>query len=136
MEGAYMKTITIETPALYGDHHVIEVRRVLLELPGVSDVYASSAFHLVEVNYDPEKINEQTIQGKLAEMGYLEEIQLPTESGKAAHLMENQALNYFRHTEVYETARNEVSFAQNVAYSGRPLWNCPGMGVINNKMED
>ena len=31
-----MQKVTYETPALYGDHHVLEVRRILLELPGVS----------------------------------------------------------------------------------------------------
>ena len=30
--------------ALYADHHVIEVRRILLEVPGVDTVDASSAF--------------------------------------------------------------------------------------------
>jgi len=37
-----MKTKVIELPALFGDHHVTEVRRILNEIQGVKDVYASS----------------------------------------------------------------------------------------------
>jgi len=29
-----------------------------------------------------------------------------------------------------------VSFAQNVSFLGKPLWPCPGMGVISKPMED
>jgi hypothetical protein len=39
-----MNTLTLELPAIYGDHHVLEVRRILFELPGIEDVYASSNF--------------------------------------------------------------------------------------------
>lgn len=131
-----MKTVTIETPALYGDHHVVEVRRILLALPGVKDVYASSAFHMVEVTFEPEKISAENLQNKLSEYGYLDEIHMPTETGQAAHLVTNQADVFFRHTEVYESTREVVSFAQRVNYIGKPLWYCPGMGVINNKMEE
>ena len=131
-----MKTVTIETPALYGDHHVVEVRRILLELPGVSDVYASSAFHIVEVIFDPAKINEETIQNKLGEFGYLDELLMATEAGRSAHLITDKADVFFRHTEVFETTREVVSFAQRVSYNGKPLWYCPGMGVVNNKMEE
>jgi hypothetical protein len=45
-------------------------------------------------------------------------------------------LSYFRHTEVFETSRQVVSFAQKVSYSGKPLWNCPGFGVIKSNMEE
>ena len=35
-----MEVLTLELPAMYGDHHVVEVRRILLEIPGVDNVYA------------------------------------------------------------------------------------------------
>jgi len=44
-----MKTI-LELPAMYGDHHVTEVRHILLGLDGVKDVYASSGFRVVETS--------------------------------------------------------------------------------------
>jgi copper chaperone CopZ len=130
------KTVTYNTPVLYGDHHVLEVRRLLIDFPGVEDVYASSAFRVVEVTYDDEKVNEGEISQKLDEAGYLGEWTLPAETGQAAILEGDRSMTYFRHTEVYETSREVVSFAQRVNYSGKPLWNCPGIGVIKNKMED
>lgn len=130
------KTVTFETPALFGDHHVLEVRKLLLDLPGVQDVYASSAFRLVDVTYDDAKITEAQIGKVLEERGYLWDFQMPQEQGLAAHLQTDRALTYFRHTEVFETSHAVVSFAQKVTDSGRPLWNCPGFGVIKNRMED
>jgi copper chaperone CopZ len=131
-----MKTVTIETPVLYGDHHVVEVRRLLLEIHGVENIYASSAFRAIEVTYDPEVVNEEVIQEKLDGAGYLGELPSPVEADASTYLEADRSQSYFRHTEVFETSRQVVSFAQNVGYAGRPLWNCPGIGVINNKMED
>jgi copper chaperone CopZ len=130
-----MKTVTYELPNLYGDHHVLEVRRILFGIPGVVDVDASSAFRMVEVTYDPEKTNDLAIAVKLDESGYLEEWSVPMEASASTYL-EDRSRSYFRHTAVYETTRQVMTFAQNVNYSGRPLWNCPGMGVIKNRMED
>lgn len=131
-----MQKVTYETPSLYGDHHVTEVRRILLMLPGVADVYASSAFQVVEVTYDPEKINDLEIAVKLDEAGYLGEWTVPIESGETAYHAESGAKPYFRHTAAYEQTRLSVNFAQNVAYLGRPLWPCPGMGIISKPKED
>lgn len=130
-----MKTVTYELPNLYGDHHVLEVRRILFEMAGVEDVYASSAFRMVEVRYDETKTNDLDIAVKLDEAGYLGEWSAPMEAGASTYL-EDRSRSYFRHTATYETTRQVVSFAQNVSYTGRPLWTCPGMGVIKNKMED
>jgi copper chaperone CopZ len=131
-----MQKVTYETPSLYGDHHVIEIRRILLALPGVSDVYASSAFQIVEVTYDPEKINDQEIAQKLEEAGYLGEWSIPIETGAAAYQAADGTETYFRHTAAYEQTHEVVSFTQNVAYLGRPLWPCPGMGTISKPMEE
>jgi copper chaperone CopZ len=125
-----MEKKTFEVPALYADHHVTEVRRILLELDGVTDVYASSAFHVVEVTYDKTKINDLEIAVKLDEAGYLGEWTAPVESGAAAQQNENGPRPYFRHSTVYETTKKTVTFAQRVNYTGRPLWPCPGMGPI------
>lgn len=130
------KTVTYPTPVLYGDHHVQEVRSLLQKIPGVKDVYASSAFQIVEVTYDTDKTSEEQISKALDESGYLGIWLAPAETGFAATEESDRALTYFRHTEVYETSRQVVSFAQRVNYSGRPLWNCPGFGVIKNKMEE
>ena len=128
-----MEIKTFETPALYGDHHVSEVRRILLELEGVTDVYASSAFQIIEVTYDEKKINDLQIAVKLDEAGYLGEWTIPIEMGTAAQQGDGQK-PFFRHTTTYETTKQTVSFAQRVSYQGRPLWHCPGIGAV--KMDE
>jgi copper chaperone CopZ len=135
-----VKRATFDVPTMYGDHHVIEVKRILLATPGIKEVYASSAFQQVEVTYDSDEINDLEIAMKLDEAGYLGEWTFPKETGEASYNKENTPA-YFRHTSVYETLQQGVSFSQNVSYSGRPLWNCPGMGVVNvnevmKKMEE
>ena len=124
-----METKTFEVPALYADHHVTEVRRILLELEGVIDVYASSAFQVVQVEYDGTKINDLEIAMKLDEAGYLGEWTLPIETGAAVQPAESQK-SYFRHSTTYETTKQTVSFGQTVPYRGRPLWHCPGIGAV------
>lgn len=124
-----METKIFEAPALYGDHHVTEVRRILLELEGVMDVYASSAFQTIEVTYDKTKINDLQIAVKLDEAGYLGEWTIPIELEAAAQQGDGQK-PFFRHTATYETIKHTVSFGQRVSYQGRPLWHCPGIGVV------
>ncbi|RJP52421.1 MAG: copper chaperone [Anaerolineaceae bacterium] len=123
-----METKTFEVPVLYGDHHVTEVRRVLLELAGVTEVYASSAFQVIEVTFDPKKISSEEITVQLDKAGYLGEISMLSESGIAVEKKEGD--NFFRHTAVYETVKGTVSFAQNVDHKTRPLWPCPGLDPI------
>jgi copper chaperone CopZ len=124
-----MEKIIIKLPAMYGDHHVMEVRRILLELPGVKEVYASSGFRLAEVTYDPAAITADLINASLGNSGYLGEIPALMESANAMVQGDGQISN-LRHTVVYEQTRTMVSFSQDTAYMGRPLWPCPGMGVI------
>jgi copper chaperone CopZ len=133
---AYMTTISIELPSLYGDHHVVEVRRLLLEMPGVKEVYASSCFHVVDVGFDSELVDEEKIRQKLEEAGYFNEFSMPKETDVSAYQKTGQPA-FFRHSAVYENTRTVVSFSQKVLNestgNGRPLWTCPGMGVINMK---
>lgn len=124
-----METKTFEAPALFADHHVSEVRRILLEL-GVEDVYASSAFQFIEATFDPTKVTAQDIERSLQEAGYLGEVAMVAETGVAVEKRGGDGDSAFRHTATYETVKSTVSFAQRVEYSGRPLWPCPGMGPV------
>lgn len=128
-----MKTKSFEAPALYGDHHVTEVRRILLEMEGVTEVYASSAFQIIEITYDEARINDLEIAVKLDEAGYLGEWTVPVEISTSPDQPVGQK-PYFRHSTTYETVKQTVSFAQRVNYQGRPLWHCPGIGVV--KMDE
>ncbi len=125
-----MEKITIDLPTMYGDHHVLEVRRILLEIPGVQDVYASSAFRAVEITFDPEKVSREDLVAALDKAGYSGDLPVPVEMGAVAVQGNGGKRLFFRHTATYETTRNVVSFQQRVNYEGRPLWPCPGMGPI------
>jgi copper chaperone CopZ len=120
---------------MYGDHHVTEVRRLLLEMPGVKDVYASSGFRIAEIEYDETNIDPESIQAKLEEAGYLAELPIPVERG-AIEERQNGDKPFFRHSAAYEHTGSTVGFAQRVPFAGRPLWPCPGFGPINKSEEE
>lgn len=124
-----METFQLDLPTMYGDHHVVEVRRLIQELPGVEDVYASSGFRFVEVQYDESKLAPDQIKATLEEAGYLGELPIAVEQG-AVEDRENGDKPYFRHTVAYAQTGQAINFAQKVPYAGRPLWPCPGMGPI------
>jgi len=125
-----METKTFEAPALYGDHHVTEVRRILEGQAGVSEVYASSALQVLEVTLDPEKISVEELTNQWEQAGYLGELPMTSETGIAVEKKEGDGV--FRHTATYETIKDTVSFAQSVRYTGRPLWPCPGLGPVKS----
>jgi len=117
---------------MYGDHHVSEVRRILLELPGVESVYASSCFQVVEVTCDPARIDADAITARLDQAGYLGNLSTPLETGVAAASSDRKEA-FFRHTIAYQQTGRNIGFAQTVSYTGRALWPCPGMEPARNK---
>ncbi|NJN45047.1 MAG: heavy-metal-associated domain-containing protein [Anaerolineae bacterium] len=123
-----MVSLTLKLPAMYADHHVVEVRRILSELLGIGDIYASSAFQSAEIKFDPSLTDTQEIERVLNAAGYLGEIPIPAEIG--AQIDGENGRPFFRHSTAYTQAGKTVSFAQNVPFSGRPLWPCPGFGTI------
>ena len=129
-----MEKLTLNLPGMYGDHHVIEVRRILLEMPGVEEVYASSCFQVVEVTYDPSRVEADAITSRLDQAGYLGDLAAPFESGVAVVAPEERAsAPYFRHTVVYQQTGRVIGFVQNVGDTGRALWPCPGMETLKIK---
>jgi len=130
-----VKTVTFQVPAMYGDHHVVEVRTILAAIAGVQEIYASSAFHVVQVTYDESQTNDLDLQVALDNAGYLGDWSIFTETGKAVGSGEGRPL-FMRHTATYEQVKQTVSFAQTIGYQGRPLWPCPGMGVIKGMDEE
>ena len=130
-----MNTLSLDLPSMYGDHHVTEVRHLLLELPGVDDVYASSGFHVVEVQYDETKLDPDKIRTTLEEAGYQGELPGTVDRGVLED-RENGDKPFFRHSIAYEQTGNSVGFSQQVPFAGRPLWPCPGMGPIKKIEEE
>jgi hypothetical protein len=129
-----MQKLIMNTPALYGDHHVIEARRILISLPGVIDVYASSSFYIVEVAYDEKAVTPEAIKSALNAVGYLDDLHVLSEPGHPVTQEEGKHF-VFRKTAIYEQNPKTVCFTQSVSQQGRPLWNCPGMGLIQTDME-
>ncbi len=122
-----MKKYQTELPSMFGDHHVREVRRILLDLPGVDDIYASSSYQFLELQYDESKVKEEEIKSALEQAGYLGEVSLPRESSRSSS--ESGEKNLFRHTAAFSQTR-QVSFHRDTVFSSRPLYPCPGMSPI------
>lgn len=125
-----MKTFQTELPAMYGDHHVVEVRRLLTEFDGIGELYASSAFQFLQVEFDETKITEEEILAKLEEAGYAGELQIPQETNLPATELKDK--KSFRHTASFEQTK-QVSFHRQTSFSGRVLWPCPGMGPLKKE---
>jgi copper chaperone CopZ len=113
-----MNKLLLTIPAIYGDHHATAVRQILESFPGVKDIFISPAYHQVEIKFDPDTANEETIKNSLAEQGYVEgtmEAAYPTSPSERST----------RHT---ETFGESLRFTDSPpAWQGRPLWPCPGL---------
>lgn len=129
-----MKTLSLDVPAMYADHHVVEVRRLLTQLPGVENVYASSAFRVVEVDFDEKHLQESAIHKALDEAGYLADLEAPLETGEPADGRPDSG-TWYRHSAAREAIEETVAFEQHVPHRGPILWPCPGM-ERTGKIED
>ncbi|HDQ71064.1 MAG TPA: copper chaperone [Chloroflexi bacterium] len=65
-----MEKMALDVPNLWADHHVLDVRDALASLEGIGDVYVSSAWKQILVNYDADKTDEATIEKALLDAGY------------------------------------------------------------------
>ena len=64
-----MEKTVLHVPKMYADHHVMAVRKAL-ELDGVEEVMASSAFKRVTVGYDSTRLEPGAIEEALRAAGY------------------------------------------------------------------
>ena len=72
-----MEKVTLNVPGMYGDHHVLAVRDILGKLPGVENIFATSAFKQVVVTFDPAKAKPADFESALSAEGYMDELQWP-----------------------------------------------------------
>lgn len=111
-----MAQLALTLPALYADHHVGSVRRVLEALDGVSDIRLSPATHTAALTFDAGRQTPSAIEAALAAAGYATgdpERAVPA-SGPAAP----------RHTAI---VAGTFAFTHEApSLEGRPLWPCPG----------
>jgi copper chaperone CopZ len=65
-----MKQIIVDVPGMYGDHHVLRLREVLLGTKGVSEVTASAARRKVAIRFEEADTSPEAIREVLASAGY------------------------------------------------------------------
>ena len=65
-----MEKVSFAVPRMYADHHVLAVRRALLEVPGVENVTASAMHQKVWVEIDAEKTSMEGLGQILSQAGY------------------------------------------------------------------
>jgi len=116
-----MQKLQLEVPAMYGDHHVLAVRNIVLGMNGVEEVLASAAWRTIEVMYDPEKISPEQIERRLAEEGYTQPAQVP--------VLDPETVRSRRYSSSLVEATRTFSFLESLPTISdyRPLWPCPGM---------
>ncbi len=61
---------TISLPAMYGDHHVVEVRQIVTALPGVKEVRASASRRKIFITFDRAQVTLEAISAALAQGGF------------------------------------------------------------------
>lgn len=83
-----MEKLQLGIPGMWADHHVLEVRGILCDLPGVETVYASSAWKQVLIVLNPQLTNRVAIEQALAKAGYPCDDQAP--AGAATQPGEHQ----------------------------------------------
>lgn len=121
-----MKKLVLTIPTLYGDHHTTAVRSLLSELPGITELHVSSAFHQVWLSYDPKQVSPEAITKVLAEHGYEPGVPEPTYAASTASEWEKSA----RYTGWVSGTGDTLAFSERTQVrDGRPLWPCPGFDV-------
>jgi len=65
-----MQQKVINVPAMWADHHVLVVRKALLDLKGVKEVQASSARRSLLVKFDEKTSSVEDIEKVLTAAGY------------------------------------------------------------------
>ncbi|MCJ7626581.1 MAG: heavy-metal-associated domain-containing protein [Anaerolineaceae bacterium] len=128
-----MKTLALELPFLFGDHHVLEVRRILMELPGIENLYVSSAFQVVDLIYDEARLGPDEIRAKLEKAGYIR--MLPGVTENEPNGIDGRKVSIKRRTETTEGAQT-VSFIQMIPSVDEIVWPCPGFGPVRGDVKN
>lgn len=61
---------SISLPAMFGDHHVVQVRQIVSALPGVQTVLASASRHKITVTFNRAQLSVEAISAALAQAGF------------------------------------------------------------------
>jgi copper chaperone CopZ len=115
-----MQRAILSIPALFGDHHTTAIRQILTRLDGVQDLQVSAASHQVIIQYYPDVVTQEELEGALTSNGYglgKDELVFPMPVAEIAA----------RHSAITFGAGDAMGFSEQVPIpQGRPLWPCPG----------
>lgn len=62
--------VILEIPKLYGDHHVAPIQQLLINRPGVQNVWVTPAHRQVHIDFAPESVSEAQLRAWLVDGGY------------------------------------------------------------------
>jgi len=65
-----MDKVTFSIPAMWADHHVLDVRQALGQVSGVEEVLASAMYKDVLIKYDPTSATPEILADALAKAGF------------------------------------------------------------------
>jgi copper chaperone CopZ len=65
-----MDKVTFSIPAMWADHHVLDVRQALGQVSGVEEVLASAMYKDVLIKYDPATTTPEILAGALSQAGF------------------------------------------------------------------
>ena len=66
---------SISLPAMFGDHHVVQVRQIVMALPGVKEVRASASRRKISVTFNPAQLSLEALCAALAQGGFAPGVQ-------------------------------------------------------------
>ena len=75
----------ISVPAMFGDHHVVQVRQIVSALPGVKAIQASASRRKITVTFDRAQVTLAAISAALAQAGFAPGV-APAEAAGAGDL--------------------------------------------------
>ncbi|MGD2206899.1 MAG: hypothetical protein PVH17_08980 [Anaerolineae bacterium] len=65
-----MEQVTFSIPAMWADHHVLNVREALGQISGVETILASAMYKDVLIKYDPATVTSDALKNALTQAGY------------------------------------------------------------------
>ena len=125
-----MKEARFDIPILFGDHHVLEITKILSEIEGINEFYISSAYNFVKLDYDESKISEEAIGVLFEKAGYSGEMGFEVEVFAVETEGATKNKKHFRKSVLYDQTNLTQGFKQNATKTSRKEWPNPGMGNL------
>ena len=125
-----MKEARFDIPILFGDHHVLEITKILSEIEGINEFYISSAYNFVKFDYDESKISEEAIGDLFKKAGYYGEMGFEVEMFAVDTEGVTKNKKHFRKSVLYDQTNLTQGFKQNATKTSRKEWPNPGMGNL------